>query len=167
MTNTYVNWGESIVKLTWEKNNLLPPHHLITSVHGFCFQGDQLVLVDVNHRGWDFPGGHIEPGESPEDCLKREALEEGYVEGECKLIGHIIVDHSENPLWTKNSPYPKIGYQLFYKMTITNLLPFGGEFESAQRMFVNPNDIAFYYHKWNILYKEILDCALQQRPSKQ
>ncbi|MBD8521058.1 NUDIX hydrolase [Lysinibacillus fusiformis] len=161
MTTTYVNWGESKVKLTWEKNTLLPPYHLITSVHGFCFQEDQLLLVDVNHRGWDFPGGHIETGESPEDCFKREAREEGYVEGECKLLGHIIVDHSENPLWTESSFYPKMGFQIFYKMTITNLLPFEGEFESAQRMFVNPNDIASYYHKWNILYKEIVDCAIQ------
>lgn len=161
MTTTYVNWGESKVKLTWEKNTLLPPYHLITSVHGFCFQEDQLLLVDVNHRGWDFPGGHIETGESPEDCFKREAREEGYVEGECKLLGHIIVDHSENPLWTESSFYPKIGFQIFYKMTITNLLPFKGEFEYAQRMFVNPNNIASYYHKWNILYKEIVDCAIQ------
>lgn len=161
MTTTYVNWGQSKVKLTWEKTNLLPPYHLITSVHGFCFHGDQLLLVDVNQRGWDFPGGHIESGERPEDCFKREALEEGYVEGECELLGHIIVDHHENPLWTESSPYPKIGYQLFYKMSITNLLPFEGKFESAQRMFVNPNDIASYYHKWNILYKEIVDCAIQ------
>lgn len=57
-------------------------------------------MVDDNHRGWDFPGGHIEPGESPEDCFKREAQEEGYVEG---------------------------------------------KYESAQRMFVNPNDMASYY----------------------
>jgi len=161
LTTTYVNWGESNVKLTWEKNNLLPPDHLITSVHVFCFQEDPLLLVDDNHRGWNFPGGHIEPGESPEDCFKREAQEEGYVEGECQLLGHIIVDHRENPLWKESSPYPKVGYQIFYKMTITNLLPFEGKYDSAQRMFVNPNDMASYYHNWNILYKEIVDCAIQ------
>ena len=43
MTTTYVNWGESRVKLTWEENNLLPQHSLITSVHGFCFEEDKLL----------------------------------------------------------------------------------------------------------------------------
>jgi 8-oxo-dGTP diphosphatase len=161
LTTIYVNWGESRVKLTWKKNCLLPRRNLITSVHGLCFQEDKLLLVDLNHRGWDFPGGHIEPGESVEECLNWEALEEGYVEGDCKLLGHIIVDHSENPIWTVDSPYPKIGFQVFYKMNITKLLQFEGEFESSQRVFVNPNDVSSYFPEWHILYQEILECALQ------
>ncbi|WP_100333981.1 NUDIX hydrolase [Bacillus alkalisoli] len=166
MTTIIVKWGEAKVKLTWVKNSLLPQVNLITSVHGFCFKGEKLLLVDLNHRGWDFPGGHIESGETPEECFKREALEEGYIEGECKLLGHIIVDHSENPLWTEDSPYPKVGYQVFYKMNITKLLTFEGNYESDQRMFINPSDVSSYYHDWHILYQEILDCAfLKQRTS--
>lgn len=161
MSTTYVNWGESKVKLTWKKKNELPQLNLITSVHGFCFYDNQLLLVDLNHRGWDFPGGHIEPGETPNDCFKREALEEGYVEGACKLLGYITVDHSENPVWTEHSPYPKIGFQVFYKMNITQLLPFDGKYESSQRKLINPNEVSLYYEKWNDFYQEILDCALQ------
>ena len=154
-----MNWGDARVKLTFEKSNVLPQNHLITSVHGFCFLNNQLLLVDLKDRGWDFPGGHIEPGETPEECLKPEALEEGYIEGKCELLGRIIVDHSENPLWTENSSYPKIGFQVFYKMNITRLLPFEGKYESVQRMFINPNDVSSYYHEWNVLYQEILDCT--------
>lgn len=161
MTTAYVNWGTSRVKLTWENSMLLPQKNLITSVHGFCFQEDKLLLVDLNDRGWDFPGGHIEPEETPEECFKREALEEGYIEGGCKLLGYIIVDHSENPTWTESSPYPKIGFQVFYKMNITKLLPFEGRYESTQRTFVYPKDISVYYPKWNMLYQEIMDCAIQ------
>ncbi|EEM05194.1 NUDIX hydrolase [Bacillus pseudomycoides] len=88
-------------------------------------------------------------------------MEEGYVGGECELLGYIIVDHSENPLWNENSPYPKIGFQVFYKMHITRLHPFEAKYESAQRKFVNLHDVSLYHHEWNSLYQEILDCALQ------
>lgn len=159
MTTSYVNWGEARVKLTWKAGSSLPDRKLITSVHGFCFQGDQLLLVDLNHRGWDFPGGHIEAGENPEDCFKREAMEEGYIEGNCRLLGCITVDHCENILWNKESGYPKLGYQVFYQMDIEQIHPFQAEFESERRIFIKPEQVAEYYHDWNELYQKILDLA--------
>lgn len=159
MTTTYVNWDEARVKLTWKAGSSLPDRKLITSVHGFCFQDNQLLLVDLNHRGWDFPGGHIEAGENPVDCFKREAMEEGYVEGKCRLLGCITVDHCENTLWNKESGYPKLGYQVFYRMNIEQMHPFQAEFESARRIFIKPQQVADYYHDWHELYQEILDLA--------
>lgn len=160
MSSIYVNWGESKIKLTWQYSSELPKRDKVTSVHGFCFQDDKLLLVDLQHRGWDFPGGHIESGESPEECLKREAFEEGYVEGEGELLGYISVDHSENPLWDANGPYPKIGYQVFYKMKIDKVHPFEAKYESKKRIFIDPDEVVSYYKEWNELYQEILDCAV-------
>ncbi|KAA0955196.1 NUDIX domain-containing protein [Planococcus sp. ANT_H30] len=156
MTTSYVRWGEATVKLIWEANDSLPNYQLITSVHGFCFYEGQLLLVELNHRGWDFPGGHIEENETPQDCFQREAMEEGYVSGDYQLLGHLIVDHSENLIWDENGKYPKVGYQVFYRMNIETLHPFKAEYESSQRIFAPINEVGLYYPKWNEIYQEIL-----------
>ncbi|MGB8002580.1 MAG: NUDIX domain-containing protein [Anaerobacillus sp.] len=160
MTAINVNWGEAKVKLSWKYDLQLPPQKLITSVHGFCFKDDQLLLVKLNHRGWDFPGGHIEGNETPEECLKREAYEEGYVSGSCLQLGYIVVDHNDNPIWNESSPYPKVGYQVFYRMNIDQLYDFKASYESEERILIDPSLVKEFYHNWNDLYQEILDSAL-------
>lgn len=163
MTEYYADWGQSRVKLTWHPSTSLPPLHLITSVHGFCYLDGRLLLVDLRERGWDFPGGHKESEESPESCFKREVLEEGYAEGDCSLLGHISVDHSACPNWTENSRYPLIGYQVFYRMEITRLLPFKAAFESARRTFIDPAETGHYYKGWNPVHKQALEDSLQMK----
>ncbi len=130
MYSIQADWGGT-VKLTWDPA-IRPPLELITSVHSFCFQDNQLLLVKLNHRGWDFPGGHVEKEETVEQALNRELMEEAYIEGEHKRLGCIIVDHCENMNWNESSPYPKIGYQVFYRTTITHMHPFNAEHESKE-----------------------------------
>jgi len=160
MTTVYVNWGPSLVKLTWTPFDQPPRLEFITSVHGMCFHENQLLLVDIKNRGWNFPGGHIELNETPLACVKREILEEACVEGDCSYLGYVEVDHSENPAWNSDSPYPMIGYQAFFRMNITKVHPFDALYESSRRLFVNPNEVIQHSADWHDVYEEILNSAM-------
>lgn len=137
----YVNWGGHIVNLSWHPYKELVPNDIVTSVHGYCFYEGKIVLVHVEGRGFNIPGGHIEAGETPEETLHREAYEEAYVTGELIYIGAIRVDHSENEKFTENGKYPRIGYQLFYRMDIAECLPFLRQHETLSRIWVEPEEI--------------------------
>lgn len=42
---------------------------------GLILAAQRSALMSLPHK-WEFPGGKIDPGESPEECLRRELVEE-------------------------------------------------------------------------------------------
>ena len=50
----------------------------VFKVTAAVIEKDGKVLIAKRHKGdrhggrWEFPGGKIDPGETPEECLKRE-----------------------------------------------------------------------------------------------
>jgi 8-oxo-dGTP pyrophosphatase MutT (NUDIX family)/GNAT superfamily N-acetyltransferase len=47
-----------------------------TSIKAVLFEGDRVVLLENERRGWELPGGRLDPGEDPAACLIRECAEE-------------------------------------------------------------------------------------------
>lgn len=81
MKSINVDWDGQNVKLTWIPNMEIKDSTCITSVHGVCIKEEKVLLAYIKHRGFNYPGGHIEIGESVEEAIHREAFEEGYVKG--------------------------------------------------------------------------------------
>ena len=57
----------------------LPPPELVSAVALVAFDSEGRVLSTQHHdasRGWDLPGGHVEPGEGVLEALHREVWEE-------------------------------------------------------------------------------------------
>nr|WP_206700628.1 NUDIX domain-containing protein [Lysinibacillus sphaericus] len=154
---TYVDWSGHYLKLTWLPNKNIHDYSQVTSVHGVCFYNENVLLVHVDGRGFNFPGGHIENEETPE-----EAFEEGYVKGPVNYIGAIEVSHEENPLF--KAEYPLIGYQMFYCMEVQDCLPFLREHETISRIWVEPDEVLYVIndHEFSLL---ILQEALSNKLS--
>ena len=111
MKTIKVNWDGNIVKLTWMSEFVLVQSSNVTSVHAVCIKDDLVLLSYIQHRGFNFPGGHVDKGEHVEEALLREVYEEAYVKGRLTYLGVIQVSHEENPCFHPNGKYPLIGYQ--------------------------------------------------------
>lgn len=126
-----------------------------SSVHCFPIKENE-ILFTVNPRGIDIIGGHIEKGETPEEALIRESMEESCINiKNLKFIGAIQVDNRDNPNAEK-AGYPKIGYQLFYAIDRFEMLPFIANFECTDRLFVKQEDISKVHHKWLNVHNELI-----------
>ncbi|MEW6399341.1 MAG: (deoxy)nucleoside triphosphate pyrophosphohydrolase [Bacillota bacterium] len=92
---------------TYEGRNILRGYPLIVTAG--VIRKDDAVLIARRESGplagqWEFPGGKLEPGESPEACLARELREELGLEVE---VGDIFaVVYHEYP----SGPVLLLGY---------------------------------------------------------
>lgn len=77
----------------------MKPAHLVSVAALVTNDRGEILLVNSPWRGWEYPGGLIEPGETFQEALKREVREEAGVEieitgfvGICKNVGKDIVN---------------------------------------------------------------------------
>lgn len=85
----------------------------ISAAHCLAFSGPDIVLALHATRDWTIPGGHMEPGESPEQAMAREAEEEAGI----TVADEILFAHEEiDPLdgVAASSRYTVPSFQVFY-----------------------------------------------------
>lgn len=75
-----------------------------TVVAAVIERSDRRLLIGQRRRGdtsplkWEFPGGKVEQGETPEDALARELKEElGVTLQKCIPIGRVVHKYAEAP----------------------------------------------------------------------
>lgn len=119
-TTSDVFWARPPNTLTLHASPDVP--RPVTAASAFLHYGGMVVLVNVASRGWDIPGGRLEAGESPQQALAREVLEEAGVAlgaHRCEPAGYTHLHSHGAP--APNSPYPHPdSYQMFYTVELTS-----------------------------------------------
>ncbi len=79
---------------------------VIVTAAAIIRDGRLLIARRIEGEGtaglWELPGGKVEPGETPEQCLKRELLEELGIEAEVgESIGESLIKTARVPMTLK------------------------------------------------------------------
>lgn len=86
------------VRLTFELREFVEPNCVLV----FAFSEGKLVLAKHRKRGWEIPGGTIEPGERPIVAAIREVFEEtGAVVAAIEPVGQYRIESDGEPAIVK------------------------------------------------------------------
>jgi 8-oxo-dGTP pyrophosphatase MutT (NUDIX family) len=121
---------------TWLDPPFRPEPPDATQVYAICFDPDGLIVLIQTLEGgipyWNLPGGGVKPGETLEECLHREVLEEACA----RIVGSVYlgcqrVDDPHHPHG------PERHYQTRFCARV-ELLPWRPEHEAVERCLVRP-----------------------------
>lgn len=147
-TFTALNKGEALTT-----NTVPEPAALV-----FPFYGDRVVLADIAGRGWCIPSGHIEPGESAGEAVRREAREEaGANLGRVELLGYFRLTDNETGA-VRHAPT--------FIADVTGLVAIPPDSESRGMQLAAVEDIAGLYFSWDPLLAAVFDYAYEQKGAR-
>ena len=100
-------WGASPLRIVSYLAGELPPPGYITSVRGLVFRDDAFLVTHNRDGTHGLPGGRREPGETLEETLRREVLEEtGWTLAGPRLLGFMHLQHLGPRPPGHRYPYP-------------------------------------------------------------
>lgn len=146
-------WGKDTV--VYRASATLPDEPC-AAVLLFPFYGDRVVLADNVERGWCIPAGGVEPGESPEHAMHREAMEEaGLTIGRMACIGWYVLSN------------PAIAGDRRVCPTFIGEVQHIGDWTDREEVravqMVNIEDVADQYYRWDTLMAQVFSYADQMR----
>lgn len=155
-----VYWGkDKSTEAQFQTASALPPNVYVSACMIVAITDEGKIALSKPERGWGLLGGHAEEGETPEQCIRREAMEEAAVElGELMYIGHWATNkvfESEH-----NRAYPSATHMPLYVSKIQTIHDFTPQLEISERCFIDPSEMASYHHKFedfDDIYEYVLE----------
>ena len=146
-TQNEIFWLPKNLKATVETylSDVLPPLELCPSSYALVFKDGALLQTDLREgerpkRMLDIPGGHIDKGETPEQAVVRETLEETGVKIKpTKLVAYkkIII----NSIKPDNYKYPyPVSYMLYYLCDFCEENKFDGNDDTHGRVWLRSKE---------------------------
>lgn len=124
----------------------------------FPWEGDKVLIADIEGRGWCIPSGRVEAGETSQDAVRREALEEAGAElRDLQYIGCYEISERREVRWAD-----------CFVARIESLGDIIRTDESKGRQFVTIDQLPELYHLWNPLTRMVFEHSYEvlERQSK-
>ncbi|MBN8691420.1 MAG: NUDIX domain-containing protein [Armatimonadetes bacterium] len=112
----------------------------------FCWLDDQVLLCNIEDRGWCIPSGRVEPFEEPIEAARREAVEEaGAKLRDLQYLGCYRVSERREVRWAD-----------VFVAEVEALGEITCPQESLGRQLICPTKVHAIYYNWSPLVEEVL-----------